>query len=397
MYISSQYLTWIFYSFLPFCLIDVINGYFSYHGIGIPISQLYKIYLLLLLLPILGRNLFAIIVALFLLSGLFYQSIYYTISFAEDLAVLMRNAIFIFSVLAFYQTRHLLTSFHFFIIQRVFLLNFFVISFSVLGGVLGFGLTTYGNHLASIVRHMGFKGYFYAGNELGALLMCLFPFIVFSFESKSKKITVILLALIVAASIGTKTALLSVFLISVLILIYYVDFSRLAKFLFISIFAALMVISILLLISLLEERLDILAYLYEERGLIYLILSGRDSMFLNAKEVLLDNFSLMDYIFGVGSSYAGYKVKSVEIDFADILIWNGILWMIFVHLFYIVFTCYVTKKLSKNERVIAGFMFSLIFFASATAGHVLTSGMLLPIISLSLPYGYAKNIKIKNG
>lgn len=390
MYISSKYLTWIFYSFLPFCLIDVMNGYFSFHGIGIPLSQLYKAYILLLLLPILIRNYFAINVALFLLFGLFYQSSFYTISFGEDVAVLMRNAIFIFSVLAFYQTRGLLTYLHFLIIKKVFIVNFLVISFSVLSGILGFGLTTYGNNLASIVRHMGFKGYFYAGNELGALLMCIFPFVIFSIESKVKKVSVIFFALTVAASIGTKTALLSVFLISVLIFFYYLNFSRLTKFLLIFIFAILTLVLISVLISLLEKRFDILTYVYEERGLIYLILSGRDVMLLNAKEVLIDNFSIMDYIFGVGSSYAAYKVKSVEIDFADILIWNGVLWMLFVHLFYIVFSYYVIHILPKKEKVIAGFMFILILFASTTAGHVLTSGMLLPLISLTLPYGYAK-------
>lgn len=390
MYISSKYLTWIFYSFLPFCLIDVMNGYFSFHGIGIPLSQLYKAYILLLLLPILIRNYFAINVALFLFFGLFYQSSFYTISFGEDVAVLMRNAIFIFSVLAFYQTRGLLTYLHFLIIKKVFIVNFLVISFSVLSGILGFGLTTYGNNLASIVRHMGFKGYFYAGNELGALLMCIFPFVVFSIESKVKKVSVIFFALTVAASIGTKTALLSVFLISVLIFFYYLNFSRLTKFLLIFIFSILTLVLISVLISLLEKRFDILTYVYEERGLIYLILSGRDVMLLNAKEVLIDNFSIMDYIFGVGSSYAAYKVKSVEIDFADILIWNGILWMLFVHLFYIVFSYYVIHILPKKEKVIAGFMFMLILFASTTAGHVLTSGMLLPLISLTLPYGYAK-------
>ncbi|NMD51979.1 hypothetical protein HG547_10110 [Shewanella sp. DNRA4] len=390
MYISSKYLTWIFYSFLPFCLIDVMNGYFSFHGIGIPLSQLYKAYILLLLLPILIKNYFAINVALFLLLGLFYQSSFYTISFSEDVAVLMRNAIFIFSVLAFYQTRGLLTYLHFLIIKKVFIVNFLVISFSVLSGILGFGLTTYGNNLASIVRHMGFKGYFYAGNELGALLMCIFPFVVFSFESKTKKVSVIFLALIVAASIGTKTALLSVFLISVLMFFYYLHFSRLTKFLVVFIFAILTLVSIFVLISLLEKRFDILTYVYEERGIIYLILSGRDVMLLNAKEVLIDNFTLMDYVFGVGSSYAAYKVKSVEIDFADILIWNGVLWMLFVHLFYIVFSYYVTHLLPKKEKFIAGFMFMLILFASTTAGHVLTSGMLLPLISLTLSYGYAK-------
>ncbi|GIA50590.1 hypothetical protein VCSRO180_2780 [Vibrio cholerae] len=390
MYIGSKYLTFLFYSFLPFCLIDVINGYFSFHGIGIPVSQLYKVYLIFLLIPIILKNYLSINVALFLLCGLFYQSSLYTISFSEDVAVMMRNAIFVFSVLAFYQTRALLTCFHFFIIRRVFIVNFFVISFSVLSGIFGFGLTTYGNNLASIVRHMGFKGYFYAGNELGALLMCIFPFVVFSFESKTKQMLVIFLALTVAASIGTKTALLSVLLISVLMLFHYVEFSRLARLFHIFTFAMLTFFSTFLLVSLLEERLDILTYFYEERGLIYLILSGREVMLLDAKEMLIDNFSIMDYIFGVGSSYAGYKVKSTEIDFADILIWNGVFWMLFFHLFYIFFSCYVTHILPEKEKTIAGFMFILLFFASATAGHVFTSGMLLPIISLTLPYAYAK-------
>ena len=135
MSINSKYLTWIFYSFLPFCLIDVINGYFSYNGIGVPLSQLYKIYILVLFIPILIRNIFASVLSFFLLLSLFYQAIYYTVLFGEDVAVLMRNAIFLFSVLAFYQTRNLITYLHVLIIKKVFIINFIVISISVLSGL----------------------------------------------------------------------------------------------------------------------------------------------------------------------------------------------------------------------------------------------------------------------
>lgn len=388
--IKSNYLTIIFYLFIPFCFIDVINGYFAFHGINIPLSQIYKLIIIISLIPLVINNVLLLFISSALLVGIIYQVANYTVSFSEDIAVLIRIFIFILALLAFYNARNLLRPNHLELINKIYIVNFIFIFLSVLSGLLGFGLTTYGNHLASEIKHLGFKGFFYAGNELGALLICLLPVVVFSLTKNRYKILTIILFIFISFLIGTKTAILAILILSVIIIFSYVKTKL--------IFKVVLLITVMILIfcigyyfsDTLESKFELLSYYYDSRGLNYLILSGRDVMFLDAVSFVNDQFTLFDYFFGVGSSYAASQVKSVEIDFADIMIWNGIFWMFLIYSIFISFSIYVSRLMPKDERLVIKTMFILILLASMIAGHVLTSAMLLPIISLMLPYGYLK-------
>ncbi|MCD9470819.1 O-antigen ligase family protein [Photobacterium phosphoreum] len=388
--IKSNYLTIIFYLFIPFCFIDVINGYFAFHGINIPLSQIYKLIIIISLIPLVINNVLFLFISSALLLSIIYQVVNYTVSFSEDIAVLIRIFIFILAILAFYNARNLLRSNHLELINKIYIVNFIFIFLSVLSGLLGFGLTTYGNHLASEIKYLGFKGFFYAGNELGALLICLLPVVVFSLTKNRYKILTIISFIFISFLIGTKTAILAILILSVVMIVSYVKTKL--------IFKVVLLITVMILFfcigyyfsDTLESKFELLSYYYNSRGLSYLILSGRDVMFLDAVNFVNDKFTLFDYFFGVGSSYAASQVKSVEIDFADIMIWNGIFWMFLIYSIFILFSIYVSRLMPKDERLVIKTMFVLILLASMIAGHVLTSAMLLPIISLMLPYGYLK-------
>lgn len=390
MRITSRYLSYLLYAFIPYCFIDLLNGFFSFKGVPLPISQLYKLGIIILLLPLLLKSASAIFISVFLVTGLVYQVSLYTVDISEDIAVLMRNAIFVLSVIGYYNCRGLFNSNHLSILRKVFLINFIVLSVSIIGGLFGIGMTTYGNYLASSVRHLGFKSFFIAGNELGALIVCLFPFIVLYFNKVYSKSLVLISFLLVSILIGTKTPILAVLIMIFVSFIFHFRMNRSLKFASLSFFVFLILFICYFSYNILQEKFELLLYFYEERGWLYLVLSGRNNMMLDAMNFVAANFTFFDYIFGVGSSYAASQVKSVEIDFADLFIWNGLIWMLFVHFFYIGFAIIVYRIVPKGEKLLISTMLALIFFASTIAGHIFTSGMLLPIISLSLPYAISR-------
>jgi hypothetical protein len=290
--------------------------------------------------------------------------------------------------MSFYKYRLLLTRRHLKIIEAIFFFNFLVIAVSVSSGILGFGLTTYGGQPASEFRGIGYKGFFYAGNELGALLLCLFPIVFITSKTVVRKVTLSLIFIFISFLIGTKTAFISVFFVAIYSVFLLIKISILNK---VTLFILLLTSFTAIFIIFQDQiyfKIDAINYVYSNKGIMYLILSGRDSMFNEAFRYTTNNFSSPDFIFGVGSSYAGSKFKSVEMDFADILIWSGVIWFLFVYIFYFCFSFYVLFLLDKKSKKVFGLTLFFLFVASLLAGHVLTSGMLLPILSLYLPYSY---------
>lgn len=381
----------VLYSMLPFCFIDVINGYFSYHGYGVPLSQLYKTYLIILLLVLVNVSSYLYVLASFLCLSFFYQSLNYTLLVSEDVSVVLRTLIFVIIYFAFHQSRYILTSEHLSIIKKIFILNWCVICVSVFSGVFGYGLSTYGNHPSSEYSGIGFKGYFYAGNELGALLICMFPIVVTIIKSTFLRFSVIIIFLFISFLIGTKTAF-----ISMIILCFYSLFIlfEIKAFYKVLIFLCSLMISIAIYSFFYNQigyKQEAFQLILEDKGAIYLILSGRDELLLDALRFVSNTFTVPDYFLGVGSSFAASKFKSVEMDFADLFIWNGIIWVVYVYSFYFYFSKKVTSLLGRNQKKVFSCMFMLLGIASIFAGHILTSAMLLPLLGLFYPYAFINN------
>ncbi len=386
--IDPKHITFFLFMFYPFCLIDVFNGFMSYHAVNIPLSQIYKMALLGFVLYSLLNTISFYCISLIILSTFFYQSYFYTLSVSEDYATVIRTSLFVFTTSMFYHYRHYLNERHLSLIRNVFLFNFFVIVTSVCSGLFGFGLSTYGGQPASQIRGVGFKGYFYAGNELGALLLCLFPILFVSIYSKINKLIISILFIFVSFLIGTKTAFISILILGLYSIFTLANISIVKK---IGIFLSVTFFSVFILLLFQEQighKIETLKFVYNNKGLMYLILSGRDSLLLDAYTYISSNFSIYDFLLGIGSSFAASKFKSVEMDFADILIWSGFFWMLFIYIFYFVFSYYVLIRFSKKTFNVFFLTLAFLLLASFFAGHVLTSGMLLPILSLYLPFSY---------
>lgn len=392
MLIKQNYITFILYLFIPFCAFDTLNGFYIMQGGHSSISILYKSILISLLLVPLLKNLFIVIAISILLLSFIFQLSEYTINFYEDISISIRTLFFIIASIFFIKNKKILTYKHYKILKSIFIINFIVISLNVFVGIFGLGYTTYGSIPVENSIGLGFKGFFYAGNELGPLFLCMYPVVLSTikeYNSLNKRLILNIIFLMISFLIGTKTSFLgSIILVSIDLLL--VIKKRKAKGLIFLFFIALFSSLLLTYFNAhIETKLESLHLSLNEKGLLYLIFSGRESFLLDSLSFINNNFSIKEYIFGIGASYASSHFKSVEIDLIDLFVWNGLIWVSIIYGFFIY---YVFKVIStvKEERIIYLISFILMFFISLSAGHIFTSAMLLPILSLYFPYNYLK-------
>jgi hypothetical protein len=238
------------------------------------------------------------------------------------------------------------------------------------------GFSTYVN------TGIGFKGYFFAGNELGAL------FIVLSFFSLSYScskgslvyIPMLLLNLVVGVSIGTKAAILGSVLSIPMVLLTQGRLSIKVSVFFV--FFSVAIIASLRLEEFYQVVFnssvwDKLMHDFSSRELVSALFSSRDRW---VEEVFLSmsNESSLLMLFGAGSSYIESIIgkQSVEIDFIDLFLYFGLLSFIFLffHAYLVMFT-YRKRNQSKYGYVVFSVNLILLFL-SFTSGHIWMSGML---------------------
>ena len=248
--------------------------------------------------------------------------------------------------------------------------------------VLGVGYATYENFDA------GYKGFYYAGNELNILLLSVS---VLSFQRMIAKFTMYnaVTALICLGSlflVGTKT--------SFLVIIFLVFYNLLKKKNLKNKLKSCVVISLILVVAyisistIFETQIDKMVsrnqYYYEtltksNNSIINYIFSNRNMRIpLNFKKNYSNNLEgdlIFNIIFGVGHYQQFIKAdltSLIEMDFFDTVLWYGIPIAIVILLFYC-FVLYKGIKNKKNEEYV--FCYVLIFLFSIMAGHVWYSAL----------------------
>lgn len=373
---------------IPFCMIDAVNGFFLLNGKGVPLSLAYKAFLLLFIFVCISKTTYLYLILSLMIGVILYQTIFYSSDFFFDLSVFFKSAIFVFLLVFFIIYNGHLTLNHFNLIEMIFLLNYIVVVLNVYLGIFNIGFTTYGEGSVASGSGAGYKGFFYAGNELGALLVCLYPMVnIIIKERYSAKISLLadLNFLIAGFLIGTKSAFLGI-----AILVFYnlarsnVSFVKKVS----AIFLSLAIFNFVLLVF--SEHVGVFVNKFEfalnQKGWLYLLLSGRDEFVYAITDYVILNFGVADYFFGMGMSAANLYFKSAEIDFIDLWVWHGLLWMLIVYAFFFYLFIRFFLILDLNRRKIFILTFVLLLFISVFAGHMLTSAMLLPFLSLYLPY-----------
>lgn len=271
---------------------------------------------------------------------------------------------------------------------------------SLLG--LGYAQYKYGG------QAVGSRGLFYAGNELGGMLLLVGLYSLYvAYRSSVRSYLVVSLALLFCASqIGTKVALLGVLMLVMCIpLVFLVSRSRritifkkrdacyvVINSFFVAIVGLLSVYFVLFKLNLIAR----LEYWYHKTNLLTLLFSHRNVWAVEQGNIFLEKASLFNYIFGMSYSFFSFSDwKTVEIDFFDIYFVYGFFGVLFTYGFIIRSVIgaslnYMNSCGEDRARYLVSIVGSfMVVGVSLTAGHIFNSGIALiylaALFALTLP------------
>lgn len=394
---------------INYLIVDSFNGYLLRSGLTISISQIYKSLILILMLITILLYSRKYSFYLLLLFTVFLSMITLHIVYFPTLPHYTNNLIFfnklIFVIVNFIFFKYLVsknpakTRFFFF---TLFLFSLLVIYINIVLSVLGFGFYQYES------QSIGYVGFFYSGNEVSALMIVLTSPLLFVTWGKNKFLYVIFVfaLLIFAVLMATKVAI-----VGTILLIIFIPFIhernkifRLTKtkvktvllFLLIIIpFAGYLSILLITQVGILEKWV----YSYSKFGIYRALLSGRESFVSSGLTSYINDYSFLQMLFGRGylmfqENLSAGGLKSIEIDFVDILLSYGIVGVIIIYSFWIYLILNSARRFTQKEYYYAPVVFFtnlLLIAISSTAGHVLYSAMIaIPIGFLNAMVFYKK-------
>jgi hypothetical protein len=241
----------------------------------------------------------------------------------------------------------------------IFIVNFFL-------GIMGYGFKSYGN------LEFGRKGFFHNVAELTGLMFCFFYYIISKIKHIVHKIIFYFIVICMAFVIGTKAAILSIFIFS-LIDLYYTSSSR-RKF-FLKLYSPIIIFIVSYLIIIFVPKTEfyknfesrILPNLTRE-NLINGLLSGRVTQVKTWYKIWLPDLNILTLLFGIGYSLLH---GPMEIDFFFTLYFYGVVLLIIVFSFYLYLILMSYKK--GNVRLM---YFNIIYLMiSFTSGYIFQNVM----------------------
>lgn len=273
------------------------------------------------------------------------------------------------------------------LIVRALWINLGAIIFNLAAGIGGLGYPSYAP--AGGGQAIGINGFYVAGNELGACFVLLYGFALHYSWNRSFKmyLTMAAVAVISGLLIATKTAMLSSFLLIFAIPLFN-ERENLTKLtpLKIKVFIPMLLalIAVVVFISQLLQAVGLyekFVWIVQEKGVLTLILSGRDEF----ARLVLDGFELMastfNYFFGIGTSGISeiYSIKyKAEIDPIDIFVVFGMVGLLVCSISLVALNLEAFRKIRTPHFfapaiVAVNLVFCVLIFVS---GHILYSGML---------------------
>jgi hypothetical protein len=393
-------------------LVDTINGFFL-SGIGIDpkLSALFKLILLSLMLFQIGayapRLLASILLFFFMMLLGPAISFYTTVSlagfvddFTSGLKIYTAMIVFIYIALVCHRWPSLVLKYG----KWCLVFAFIVLSANMLLGVLGFGFSSYGNADSESSSAIGIKGFFYAANEVSGIFIVLFGSMLHLLWQKRKFVYVLFspFVLLTALLIATKAAMLAAALLIFAIPLFNERHKLLnltwLKVRMILPFIVVMTILLIVLVPIFESTglWNRFVWFYEKKGIIGIILSGRDVFIISALDAYMRYANLADILFGFSKTGLGMITKNaMEIDPIDMYLWHGVFGIV-LFLAYLAVFFRVSYLSTMNRNSIWGPAVLLInialFAVSMIAGHIFTSGMLAPLLGLINGMAYADYI-----
>ncbi len=358
--------------------IDLINGYFLNHDLHLPISQIYKTVLLLIICYRYfiksSFNIRSVKYILYFFFFLLYYIIFFNFElFSDSISHLTK---FIFIVITYFYFTYGINSYASFYFNKLLIfakLSLSILCFSLILGLFGFGFSTYGESL------VGNKSFFNGANDLGVAIITLFSFLVYYLNlihlNKIFKYFILVSISFLIFTISTKLTIIGTVLSFFLLPYIYKNRNKnvkKSKELITLIITLIIGLSLLYKLFLESEAYQRLVSLYEMHDdIAFLIFSGRQGYF----EREIGNFlssSFFHQFFGLGGG------KTIELDFFDVLFNYGYFGLVIIYGFYISLFIIALRN-SKNSLYpfapYVVFINLLLTFTSLLSGHVLFSAM----------------------
>ena len=373
--------------------VDSING-FMMLGLGIDssLSALYKSILLIVLLMylcvFLPRRMLFVLAAICALSLGEIASIFLLDTNGSKISFLFQHILKVLTpliLLFFLIDRSKKDRLFFARILAVIQINGLVFVCNMLAGVFGFGFSTYGQGGENMI---GSKGYFYAGNEISALLVvfCAFYLARAYLKNKLQFVVFAILSLSIGLLVSTKTSMLAVILLTFLIPILY---ERRRLFLLNNVPSIIFVVTLTVVLIQALVIFDAFKnapvysrflFFFERHGVVGLLLSGRDTFIAELWMLFSQKNIFLGFFFGNGVSYyADFTKYSVEMDLLDMFFWHGLsgIALVVVTFFYLSHRSWANYSDDNYPYARTIFTTNLMLLAiSNFSGHIFTSGML---------------------
>lgn len=388
--------------------IDMVNGFLLTNGIILPISvsQVFKMIIVLLIFLNLLQYPKQFFLCIFLIAILLIPSFFQllkSLNFSLLINDLVKITKYIIPIFAFLFFRDYLKKNTTKLVFNLVNFSYFILVINILLKHAGIGYPMYE------FGDIGSKGFFFAGNEISALLLILSS--IFSFNLwKRNKLFYILIALfniMVALSIASKTSVFGVIIIHILIPIKRPTIKKIN----LKILANVFLVNLIFLPAIVyfgwsyvkASSIYIrLSYFYDKFDFLTFILSNRNVFLKDSLQVYLQEYNFLEKIIGVGqTTYEQMnQFKLVEIDIVDIFFAYGfiglflfIIALLFVGVQAVIFSKNIKKYPYANFVLM---MLLILFIISSTAGHVFSSGMAGIYIGLIFSSFYISKTNCKN-
>lgn len=371
--------------------VDMVNGILLNSGINLPVSvsQLFK---LVILVVILFRLLFFPGIAIFIVFTVyllfFVSSIvqsFYTQSFGFLVDDFIKISRYLSILIGFFYFRGLFKKtlnqkFEKYLFRWIYF-SYVVLAVNLLVKLVGFGYPMYS------AGNIGTKGFFYAGNEISAVLLILSGIIAYQFwyinKNKVLYIGFLLLNIFLGVLISSKTAVLGIVLVFLVIAIdpkkiklkINTVLTALASF-FVLIPIVVYFTYKLVLSSAVMIRLT---YFWNKLDVITFVFSSRNIFVEKMWEHYKNDYNVVQKVIGGGQTFYESKIGTiVEIDLLDIFFAYGVTGALVFILLLLLLLCKAYTHKSNPIYPYARLSYIMIIILtviSLFAGHIYSSGI----------------------
>ncbi|MDP4528824.1 O-antigen ligase family protein [Alkalimonas delamerensis] len=373
-------------------LLDMLQGAALSLGLSVPpVAQALKAALLLAMLALLRVTDFKVVLvllalALCMMTGplLTHWMLEPGLSLMAEVSLIAKLLAPLVALLAFYRFSQSAPEQAERVLQALMLLFATVLVLNLLLGFAGFGYAAYSPMEDIELAALGSSGFFVSANELSALLLVLTAYLLHRSwpDNRFGFLLVVLLALFCAAQLLTKTALLGVVLLTVLIPWLHLTASmRRRSALVLVLFALVLLLSSPFWLEPLLVALGLhqkLLWVWQERGLLGLLLSSRELYLQQNLQLLTEQYAPWHWLLGVGQAgIALYQKKYfVESDLVDLAIFFGLPALVFAVGWFgwLLRLCWHQRHLATGRVLLL--LNGLLLLLAVLVGHVLTSGIL---------------------